>query len=119
LSKVDTADGFYRIVSNANYVPKLGVVVPTEAGEPQVITFPLVLTMGWMQSPLLFMAATETGADLANQAIQASAPVGPHRLDIVSKSLTSMPEFAPSSTSAPPTLHLPSTPPPEAALDLL
>jgi hypothetical protein len=33
LSKVDIADGFYRIQVNANDVPKLGVVVPTDPGQ--------------------------------------------------------------------------------------
>jgi hypothetical protein len=46
LSKVDIVDGFCRILVNTNDVPKLGVVVPTEAGEPQIVAFPLVLSMG-------------------------------------------------------------------------
>jgi hypothetical protein len=40
LSKVDIAEGFYRIQVNANDVPKLGVVVPTEPGQPQLIGSP-------------------------------------------------------------------------------
>jgi hypothetical protein len=49
--------------------------------------------------------------DLANQALEALAPAGPHRLDIFSESLAAVPEFAPSSPSDLPTLPLPSTPP--------
>jgi hypothetical protein len=86
LSKIDIADGFYRISVNDGDVAKLGVVVPTEPGEPQVIGFPLVLPMGWMQSPPLFTAATEIVADLANQALQHSAHSCPHRLDVLSES---------------------------------
>jgi hypothetical protein len=112
LSKVDIADGFYRILVNANNVPKLGMVVPTKASEPQVVAFPLVLPMSWMQSPPLFTATNETVVNMANQALQASAHAGPHRLDIVSGSLAAMPEFAPSSSSALPTLPLPSKAPP-------
>jgi hypothetical protein len=72
LSKIDIADGFYRLSVNDIDVAKLDVVVPNEPGEPQVIGFPLVLPMGWMQSPPLFTAATETVADLANQSLQNS-----------------------------------------------
>jgi hypothetical protein len=121
--KIYIVDGFHRIFVNANDVRKLRVVVPAEAGVPQLIVFPLVLPMGWMQSPPLFTAATDTMADLANQELQASALAGPHRLDIVSESLAAVPEFAPSLLSALPTLHFPSTPPPththKAALGLL
>jgi hypothetical protein len=71
----------------------------------------MVLTMGWMQSPPTFTSATETVSDLANHALQASAPAGLHRLDIVSESLATVPEFAPCWPSALPTLPLTSTPP--------
>jgi hypothetical protein len=123
LSKVDIVDVFYSILLNINDIPKLGLVVPTEAVEPQVIAFPLVLPMGWMQSPPLFTAATGTMVDLANQELQASAPAGSHHLDIVSESLAAVPEFAPSSPSALPTLHLPfkvpPTRPPSASCEVM
>jgi hypothetical protein len=112
-------DGFNRILVNDNDVPTLGVVVPTEAGDAQVIAFPLVLPMGWMQPPQLFTAATGTMADLANQDLQALAPAGPHRLYIVSEDLAAMSEFAPSSPLDLPTLPLPSKFPHEADLGLL
>jgi hypothetical protein len=86
LSKIDIADGFYRIGMNDLDVAKLGVVVSTEPGESQVIGFPLVLPMGWMQSPPLLTAATETVTDLANQALQHSARSCSHRLDVLSES---------------------------------
>jgi hypothetical protein len=107
LSKIDIADGFYRIGVNANDVPKLGVVVPTLPGQPKIIGFPLVLPMGWMQSPPLFTAATETVADLANQELEALAPAQPHRLDIVSESQRVVPEIAPAGQTVATTLPLP------------
>jgi hypothetical protein len=110
LSKIDIADGFYRIWVNVNDVPKLGVVVLTLPGQPQIIGFPLVLTMGWMQSPPLFTAATETAAGLANQELRASKPAQPHRLDIVSESKGTVPELAPGAPTVPPTLPLPVKP---------
>jgi hypothetical protein len=51
LSKIDIVDGFYRIWINPNDVPKLGVVFPGAPGDEPLIGFPLVLPMGWMQSP--------------------------------------------------------------------
>jgi hypothetical protein len=47
---------------------------------------PLVLPMGWKQSPPLFTAATEIVADLANGKLQAKASSPAHRLDDVSES---------------------------------
>jgi hypothetical protein len=67
LSKIDIADGFYRIGIRVQDIPKLGVLFPARDGEEQLIGFPLRLPMGWSQSPPIFTAATETVADLANQ----------------------------------------------------
>jgi hypothetical protein len=82
LSKIDIADGFYRIGINANDTPKLGIMFPGNDSE-QLVGFPLVLPMGWMQSPPLFTAATKTVVNLANQKLQDQARCGPHRLDVV------------------------------------
>ena len=67
--KVDLSDGFYRIGVSPYDVPKLGVVFPTLPGQEPVVVLPLVLPMGWENSPLIFSTATETIADLANDAI--------------------------------------------------
>jgi hypothetical protein len=83
LSKIDIADGFYRISINAEDVPKLGVMFPSE-GEP-LVGFPLVLPMGWMQPPPLFNAAMETVADLANHNMWDKLASSPHRLDDISE----------------------------------
>jgi hypothetical protein len=107
LSKIDIADGFYRIWVNANDVPKLGVVVPTLPVQPKIIDFQLVLPMGWMQSPPLFTAATETVADLANQELHDLAPAQPHRLDIVSEPQGIVPEIEPTGRTVDKTLPLP------------
>ena len=67
--KVDISDGFYRICLNIRDIPKLGVVFPTLPGQPRLVAFPLVLPMGWKNSPPVFSTATETIADLANRHI--------------------------------------------------
>ena len=66
LMKVDLSDGFYRMGLAPDDIPKLGVVFPTHPGEEPLVTFPLVLPMGWKNSPPVFSTATETIADLAN-----------------------------------------------------
>jgi hypothetical protein len=80
LIKVDIADGFYCIwVSTAN-IPKLGIIFPTLLDTEPLMAFPLVLLMGWKESPPYFCATTKTTIDLTNQAAESSDPP-PHRLD--------------------------------------
>ena len=82
LMKVDLSDGFYRINLNVSDIPKLGVVFPTESGEEPLVAFPLVLPMGWSNSPPIFSTATETIADLANHRLRdQTSPPAPHPLD--------------------------------------
>jgi hypothetical protein len=84
LSKIDIADGFYRIWARASDVPKLGVLFPSTNGEEYLIGFPLALPMGWTESPKIFTAATEAVADLANNSLAAGTPFGPHPLEVLS-----------------------------------
>ena len=79
--KVDLSDGFYHININISDIPKLGVVFPTEPGEEPLVAFPLVLPMGWSNSPPIFSTATEMIADLTNQRLQEQASPPPHPLD--------------------------------------
>ena len=81
LMKVDLSDGFYRINLNVSDIPKLGVVFPTEPNEEPLVAFPLVLPMGWSNSPPIFSTATETIADLANRRLQQQVSPPPHPLD--------------------------------------
>jgi hypothetical protein len=81
LMKVDIADGFYRIMVRSRDIVKLAVSIPTLAGEEPLVALPLVLPMGWTQSPPWFCAATETATDVANQRLQRKWKAPPHRLD--------------------------------------
>ncbi len=51
LSKIDIADGFYRVWLQLSHIAKLGVALPTAPGEPHLVAFPLALPMGWVESP--------------------------------------------------------------------
>ena len=67
---------------NTNDVPKLGVVLPTNTGTEPMITLPLVLPIGWKNSPPDFSTSTETVSDLVNQRLIYIEYQPPdHRLD--------------------------------------
>jgi Reverse transcriptase (RNA-dependent DNA polymerase). len=80
LLKLDIADGFYRIDLCPEDIPRLGVVFPGPPGTEPLVALPLVLPMGWKNSPPAFCTATETVADLANNAIRSQACAAFHPL---------------------------------------
>ena len=81
MMKIDIADGFYRIPLNINNIPKLGSLFPVREREEPLVTFPLVLPMGWVNSPPAFCVATETSADIANAFIWSREEPKSHPLD--------------------------------------
>ena len=105
LIKVDLSDGFYRIGLNVNDMPKLGLVFPTKPGEEPLVAIPLVLPMGWKNSPPIFSAATETIADLTNQRLRlGNVHNVPHHLDELADSVEPEPPDEP----PPPVADVPS-----------
>ena len=89
MSKIDIADGFYRVWLQAADVPKLGVLLPSNSFScsSDLVAFPLALPMGWVESPPYFTALTETACDLANSAMRTRPTLSrltePHRLESV------------------------------------
>jgi len=65
LGKVDLADGFCRVPLHFETMLMLAVAFPRYPGEEQLIAFPLVLPMGWIESVPWFCCPTETIADIA------------------------------------------------------
>ena len=100
LIKVDISDGFYRVDLNIDDIPKLGLIFPTEHGEEPLVAFPLVLPMGWKNSPPIFSTATETIADLANQRLLSNIDPLHHPLDDLAHSIPSPSPFQPPSPPA-------------------
>ena len=88
MMKVDIADGFYRVGLAPEDVPSLGVCLPPGPDGKTLVAFPLVLPMGWVESPPQFCAVMETVADLANTTLREKNQRlrTPHRLDQVSES---------------------------------
>ena len=88
LLKIDIADGFYRWDINPTDIPKLAVIFPTLPGKPRLVAFPLVLPMGWKNSPPVFCTVTETAADLTNQKLcDPSYQPGDHKLSLKAEQL--------------------------------
>jgi hypothetical protein len=81
LMKVDVADGFFWAWLNLSDTPKLAVSIPSLKGEEPLLAFPLVLPVGWTESPPHFCAATETVADVAHRRALNNWKTPPHRLD--------------------------------------
>jgi hypothetical protein len=80
LAKYDVKDGFYRMMVRPEHTPSLCVILPRYEGEVQMVAVPLVLTMGWINSPPTFCAMSETACDLANSRLyRRHAPA--HRLE--------------------------------------
>ena len=88
MMKIDIADGFYGVGLAPENVPSLGVCLPPGTDGKTLVEFPLVLPMGWVESPPQFCAVTETVADLANTALREKTQRlrTPHQLDQVSES---------------------------------
>jgi hypothetical protein len=85
LSKIDIANGFYRVWVRASDVPKLGVMFPAQNGEEYLVGLPIALSMVWTESPKIFTSATEMVADIANADLAAGTVFGPHHFDAQSE----------------------------------
>ena len=70
MSKIDLADGFYRLWLRPEDTFRLVVLFPSRPGEPPLVGIPLTNLMGWSSYLPNFCACTETVADLANNALQ-------------------------------------------------
>ena len=99
LIKVDISDGFYRMALNIDDIPKLGLIFPTAYGKEPLIALPLVLPMGWTNSPPIFSTATETIADLGNMRLQRTLHPLPHHLNELAHSIPSPAPALPSNMS--------------------
>ena len=86
MMKVDIVDGFYRVGLAPEDVPSLGVFLPPGPDGKTLVAFPLVLPMGWVESPPQFCAVTETVAHPSNTPLREKTQrlYAPYQLDQVS-----------------------------------
>jgi len=74
MAKWDIKDGFWRLQAEEGAEWNFCYVLPQKPGMPVKLVVPISLQMGWVESPPYFLAASETGRDVAQQ--YAEAPVG-------------------------------------------
>jgi hypothetical protein len=74
-------------------VAKLAVAIP-DLFDVSVLAIPLVLSMGWTESPPYFCAVAETIADIANQCLRQVWNPPPHRLDAVASTAPAEDSFS-------------------------
>jgi hypothetical protein len=91
LLKIDIADGFYRIWLNEHDILSLAVSLPPLHGDTLLVALPLVLPMGWTESPPYFTTATETVADMTNRRLLNRWQPPPHRLESQAETLPLLP----------------------------
>ncbi len=80
LGKYDLADGYYRIRLRAEHAFRLACLLPREQQETALVAIPLVLPMGWSESPPAFCTATETIVDLINAEMDTTIEAPSHPL---------------------------------------
>ncbi len=56
-------------------------VLPQREGEPCKIVVPSAVQMGWVESPALFCAVTESVRDLAQRFVDTDTQLPPHEID--------------------------------------
>ena len=80
LSKWDISDAFHRCPIRPEDVGAFSYVVPPLPTDPhQLLCIDLVLPMGWVNSPDLFCASSETVTDLANTAFRSELDPAPYQ----------------------------------------
>jgi hypothetical protein len=62
----DISDAFMRVWISLATIPCLGAILPSFPDKEPLVAFPMILPMGWVDSPNFLCAVTETIADLAN-----------------------------------------------------
>ncbi len=81
MSKLDIIDGFWQLIVQDADCFNFAYVLPHRVGAPCKIVVPLAVQMGWVESPSLFCAVTESPRDLAQHFVDAAVPLPPHQVE--------------------------------------
>jgi hypothetical protein len=84
-SKMDLADGYWRMVVEPEARWNFAYVMPSARGEPIRLVIPRALQMGWNESPAYFCATTETTRDVAQSWIDHNADLAEHPMEEFTK----------------------------------
>jgi hypothetical protein len=79
-SKLGISNGFWRLVMQEADSFNFAYVLPQQAGEPVSIVVPSAVQMGWVESPPLFCAVTESARDLTQHLVDNKVDLPPHPL---------------------------------------
>jgi hypothetical protein len=80
-SKMDLADGYWRMIVDPDEVWNFAYVMPTPPGEELQLVIPGALQMGWNESPAYFCATTETARDVAQAWIRSGRKLPEHFME--------------------------------------
>jgi hypothetical protein len=80
-SKIDLADGYWRMIVEKESRWNFAYVLPGRPGSPLRLVIPSALQMGWNESPAYFCAATETTRDIAQTWIDEEKPLPVHVME--------------------------------------
>ncbi len=81
MSKLDISDGFWRFIVRDADCFNFAYVLPHRVGAPCKIFVPSEVQMGWVESPSLFCAVTESAHNLAQHFVDAAIPLPPHQVE--------------------------------------
>jgi hypothetical protein len=81
LSKIDLADGYWRMIVEETSRWNFAYVLPGPPGGPTRIVIPSALQMGLMESPGYFCAATESVRDIAQKWIDSNETLPNHAFE--------------------------------------
>jgi hypothetical protein len=110
LTKIDMADGYYRIPLSVDTALQLVVTLPADGNSESLLGILLSLPMGWCLSPPFFCAFMETCADLTNT-VYIPHPMHPfHDASVPQQQLPLSPSYLPAAclpyNPMPPQPHL-------------
>jgi hypothetical protein len=80
-SKIDLADGYWRMVVEKDSHWNFDYMLLGRPGSPLRLVIPSALQMGWNESPAYFCAATETIWDIAQAWIDEKKQLPPHFME--------------------------------------
>ena len=80
--KLDISDGFWNLIVQAEDSFNFAYVLPQREGEPVRIVVPLAVQMGWVKSPPLFCAVSESAQDITQHLVDTNVKLPPHLLEV-------------------------------------
>jgi hypothetical protein len=80
-SKLDLADGYWRMIVEREARYNFAYVMPDEPGADIKLVIPSALQMGWNESPAYFCATTETVRDISQAWIDERTPLPVHIME--------------------------------------